>query len=77
MGECGAEAGRVGRLRQLALGCYAQAFLLDAAIDSGKFGPGLRLRQCLQLLDALEALDDVRSVSCNLGEIPELESEGS
>lgn len=34
-------------------------------------------RQCLQLLEALEALDDVRSVSCNLGEFPELESEGS
>ena len=33
--------------------------------------------QCLQLLEALEALDDVRSVSCNLGEIPELESEGA
>ena len=28
--------------------------------------------QCLNLLEALEALDDVRSVSCNLGEIPEL-----
>ena len=27
-------------------------------------------RQCLQLLDALEALDDVRSVSCNLGRSP-------
>ena len=27
--------------------------------------------QCLKLLDALDGLDDVRSVSCNLGEIPE------
>ena len=31
-------------------------------------------RQCLKLLDALDGLDDVRSVNTNLGEIADFEA---
>ena len=51
---------------------WGHSWHADTSIDIADIDTS---RQCLKLLDALDGLDDVRSVNTNLGEIADLETD--